>query len=181
MDKSLIEQYIEEMRQMSKRAMPTNQALPPESSLPTPPPDSAPLKPNGSEPPPSYSGQGYLVVNVTSVRGLYPVEGAKITVFSGSLDDKTVLFTDYTNQSGKTILFTLPAPPASLAQESENDILPYSYYNILTEADGFVPTVNYNVAIFDGITSLQSVNMLPKTPQNEGDTTVVDEKNNYNL
>ncbi|MBO7217607.1 MAG: hypothetical protein J6V50_02800, partial [Clostridia bacterium] len=84
-------------------------------------------------------------------------------------------------QSGKTELFALPAPPRSLAEDKENVKPTYATYNILTEADGFLPTLNMAAAVFDGVTSIQNVNLIPKTPYNEFDQNVFTENNNYDL
>ena len=86
-----------------------------------------------------------------------------------------------TDQSGKTELFTLSAPPRSLAEDSENREPTYAEYNILTEADGFLPTINMGAAVFDGLTSIQNVNLIPKTPYNENDSNIFTEENNYDL
>ena len=45
----------------------------------------------------------------------------------------------------------------------------------------FLPTINLGAAVFDGVTSIQNVNLIPKTPYNENDRNVFDEENNYDL
>ena len=163
MDKTEFERYIEEMRAMSKKAIPTVAAPPPVT-----------VEEN-------MGGRGYLLVNVTSVRELYPVQNAKVTVFRGEPDNMEKLGEATTDQSGKTELFALPAPPRSLAEDKENVKPTYATYNILTEADGFLPTLNMAAAVFDGVTSIQNVNLIPKTPYNEFDQNVFTENNNYDL
>ena len=171
MDKTEFDRYIEEMRAMNKRAtIPEETVLPAVSETVTP-----------EEAPEDMSGTGYLLVNVTSVRELYPVQNARVTVFKGSTEDMRKLAESVTDQSGKTELFTLSAPPRSLAEDSENREPTYAEYNILTEADGFLPTINMGAAVFDGVTSIQNVNLIPKTPYNENDSNIFTEENNYDL
>lgn len=171
MDKTEFDRYIEEMKAMSRKS-----TFPEETVLPT-----ISETENSEETPDDMNGMGYLLVNVTSVRELYPVENAKVTVFKGSIEDMRKIAELVTNQSGKTELFPLPAPPRALAEDSSNQKPTYAEYNILTEADGFLPTINMGAAVFDGVTSIQNVNLIPKTAYNENDSNVFDEENNYDL
>ncbi len=173
MDKSEFQKYIDEMKKMSKKAMLSKEAALPVAA----PPQTAEAEAITE----NLSGEGYILVNVTAVERLFPVENAKVTVFKGDVLSMERLDEDTTDQSGKTKLFSLPAPPISLAQNENNTKPVFSTYNILTEADGFLPTVNYNAAVFDGVTSIQNVNLIPKTSFNENDANVFDENNDYNL
>ncbi len=169
------EKYIDEMKKMSKKA-----ALPAEEYSPKAVTTAAEPKVNPSEDS-NMSGSGYILVNVTTIQELYPVQNARVTIFKGQLESLQRIDDDLTDQSGKTKSFRLPAPPLSLAQNSENTLPVYATYNILTEADGYLPTINYNAAVFDGVTSIQNVNLIPKTAFNENDTNIFDESNDYNL
>lgn len=169
MDNADFKKYIDEIKAMSRRAVPT--AAVPQSVTEAPPTENAP----------DMSGRGFLLVNVTSVRGLYPIENAKVTVFKGDVSSAQNIATSLTDESGKTELFSLAAPPIYLAQDSENTIPPFATYNILTESDGFLPTVNYNAAIFDKVTSIQNVNLIPRTSTNDGDSDIYYENNDYDL
>lgn len=166
MDKSQFDKYIEEMKRMSQRAKPAASELK--------------AVPAVAEPVQDMSGEGYMIVNVTSVRGLYPVARALVTLFRGDINDMEKVAEGYTDQSGKTELFPLPAPPASLAQDSASQIPPFATYNIVTRADGFIDTINYNAPVFDKVTSIQNVNLIPKTTMN-GDSVIIDEYDSYNL
>ncbi len=167
MDKSLFDKYIEEMKRMSQKATPHKEELR--------------TVPAVAEPAQNMSGEGYLLVNVTSVRGLYPVARALVTVFRGNIDDMEKITEGYTDESGKTGLFVLPAPPASLAQDSDSQIPPYATYNIVTRADGFIDTINYNAPVFDKVTSIQNVNLIPRTSMDGNGTVVIDEYDSYTL
>ena len=51
---------------------------------------------------------GGLLAVVTTVRNLYPVSNAKVTIFTGDYDNKNVIDSAFTDQSGRTKVFILP-------------------------------------------------------------------------
>lgn len=106
--------------------------------------------------------KGRLSANVTSVANIYPVRGARVTVFTGSPDSMTVLDSAVTDESGKTRDFLLDAPPKSLSMTSGAPALPYTLYNLLISADGFLDNIHLNIPVFSGIAAVQRSNMLPK-------------------
>ena len=106
--------------------------------------------------------KGRLSANVTSVANIYPVRGARVTVFTGSPDSMTVLDSAVTDESGKTRVFLLDAPPKSLSMSSGAPALPYTLYNLRVSADGFLDNIHLNIPVFSGITSVQRSDMLPK-------------------
>lgn len=173
MDKSVFEKYIEEMRRMQAKSAPIKTAAPP----PTPPKPITHTE-NGND----MQGEGYLVVNVTSVRGLYPIEGADVTVFTGEADSPTVVATATTDQSGKTPPIPLPAPSVEFSESPDPSERPFAYYNIRTVEDGFRENLNFNLAIFDKVTSLQTITLEPMTTEIEQNRPIViDEFENYGL
>ena len=106
--------------------------------------------------------KGRLSATVTSVANIYPVRGARVTVFTGSPDSMTVLDSAVTDESGKTRVFLLDAPPKSLSMTSGAPALPYTLYNLLISADGFLDNIHLNIPVFSGIASVQRSDMLPK-------------------
>ena len=171
MDKSIFEKYIREMRAMQAAATPStaeNQTAVTEVESQT-----------NSD---NMSGVGKLIVNVTSVRGLYPVEGARVTVFTGDADNMNVVAEVSTDRSGKTPEIELSAPSIRFSEAPEPGERPYAYYNIKTVADGFVDTFNYNAAVFDSVTSLLNVNLQPLTTGIDGNQPIImDGFENYTL
>ncbi len=158
LDKSIFKKYIEEMKAMKA------------SATPEPSPKTVPETYPNSE---NMEGRGELLVRATSVRGLYPVKNAKITVFTGDPQNMTVVAEGTTDQSGASPQFLLPAPVASLAESPDPATRPYALYNILTVADGFRDTYNYNAAVFDKVTSLQTVELIPLTDDPEFNRPIV--------
>lgn len=104
---------------------------------------------------------GRLVAIVTAISYLYPVPNAKVTIFTGPYEEMQVAATDTTNQSGRTAVFELYAPPRQLSMQSGSTEQPYSLYNMLIEAEGFVSNLHLNIPVFRGVTSLQRSNLLP--------------------
>ena len=106
------------------------------------------------------TGSGDLIVQVTIARGSVPIEGATATVTEGTRSGKeiAVLVTD---NSGRTRRLPLPAPSAELSQAPNGIARPYSVYHVLIEKEGYYPVQLLNIPIFDKITSIQPVSLLP--------------------
>lgn len=92
-----------------------------------------------------------------------PVEGAIVHVKpyyeSGGAGD--ILYSLRTDESGLTDSVLLPAPPRELSQAPEAPVLPYAEYNVTVFKDGYRITENIGVPVFDGISSVQTVNLIP--------------------
>lgn len=127
-------------------------------------------------------GTGGLMVNVTTLRGLYPVPRALVTVFSGERRDMQIVEMDTTDESGKSKIFRLKAPPrAESLQESDNKT-PYSSYNVSVRSDGFVEQIAMNVPIFSGVISMQSIDLVKNTVSGQNtEPQIIEGGNNYNL
>ncbi len=162
MDRELIEKYRREMLD-TYRARPissesTSAQVQSEFTVPEPEPIIQEATPVPQ--PETDQNAGRLIAIVTSLRSLYPVKGARVTVFTGSPDNKTVVATDVTDQSGRTGTFILPTPAKQLSLEAGSPILPYAQYNMLVEAEGYLDTLHLNIPVFSGVTSLQQSNLL---------------------
>lgn len=130
---------------------------------------------------PSAQQNGRLLGVVTSFNSLYPVENARVTVFSGEYENMQILDTDLTDLSGKTKVFTLPTPDKNLSMAPDLSQKPYASYNMLVEADGFLKNIHLNIPIFSGITSIQRSNLILDQDQNGNEPQVFDEGQKYNL
>jgi hypothetical protein len=166
MDKELMEKYLKEMMNTYNTVKPTMATA---TEIPKSEPQTAP-------------NVGQLIAIVTAVRSLYPVVGAKVTVFTGTVDSKNIIATAYTDQSGRTEAFILPTPSKQLSLNSQNTQIPYSLYNMLVEAEGYVDTLHLNIPIFSGVTSLQRSNLiLLETAGEDKSMRIFDEAQQYNL
>ena len=112
---------------------------------------------------------GFLSVNVKTANGALPLENALVTVYSSpppsrdnepSLKDTDVIFTLRTDESGKAERVALATKPIALSQ-TPNEEFPNLTYNILVTRDGYYDNTYLNVPIFEGITSIQEVFLIP--------------------
>lgn len=110
------------------------------------------------------SGEGRLVVRVYTAAGAIPLENATVVIRDSPEVGGAVVVSLITDRSGMTPQISLPAPPRSTAQQPGN-VKPYSSYGIDVLLPGYYTPVFENVPIYDGITSVQNVGMIP-LPEN---------------
>lgn len=114
--------------------------------------------------PSALTGEGYLIVHATTARGAIPLEGVQITLrnyepeFSSTAGD--VILTMTTDRSGNTERVSLPAPPKSQSLTSGNR-RPFAIYNLEAHLEGYRTQYYYALPIFDGITAVQPVDLVP--------------------
>lgn len=163
MDKDLIEKYKNEMLREYAKANPNQKAV---AAISTDVADK---------------GYGELVVNVTALRGLYPVKGAEVTVFKGQGDNITVIDSDITDPSGKTKHFKLPAPPAVNSGSAGHMGEVSNEYGISVKANGYGERIFLNISVFEGVTSLQRADLVPLSASGSKKAEITDEKTDFNL
>ena len=115
---------------------------------------------------------GYMIVRVTTARGAIPLEGATVIVsdyFPEDVKERgNAIYTLTTNSSGLTDKFALPAPPRELSQSPGNG-KSYQTYNIAVAKDGYYQQNYINAPVFEGITSIQSADMIPLSDNGQTD------------
>ena len=131
--------------------------------------------------PPQENQNGRLLGVVTSFNSLYPVENARVTVFTGEFEDMKVIDTDLTDNSGKTKVFTLPTPDKNLSMAPDLSQRPYAVYNMVVESDGFLKNIHLNIPVFSGITSIQRSDLIIDADQTGNEPQIFDEGQKYNL
>ena len=163
MAEKTIEDYKRALMQMHKRAQPAV---------------AQPLPWLGD---PEDSGRGTVIVVVTSGRGSVPVSQALVTV--SRTGERETLATLRTNESGQTTPLSLPAPKRILSESpAEQGESVFSLYDIAVTADGFVPERLHGVPVFDGVVSLQPMQLLTLSASGGGDTPISEiEPNPYEL
>ena len=116
---------------------------------------------------PNRDGVGYLLITVTTARGAIPLEGASVQIRDPQRDNADILFALTSDRDGKTPRIPLSAPSVTLSQSpsQSNSTLPYAFYTVEVMADGYHSLLFQNVAVFDGITSVQPAVMIP-LPEN---------------
>ncbi len=117
----------------------------------------------------SAEGLGHVIVKVTTARGAIPIENANVYLRDYSTDSEAkrgdILGSYKTDSSGATKRISLPTAPKSLSISPGNKAKAYKTYNIDVHSDGFYDQFYINVPIFDGITAIQSVDLIP-LPEN---------------
>ena len=131
------------------------------------------ISPRQSTAAPTPSGMGYVIVNVTTARGAIPLEDATVRIFNyeNNGDNGSLIVTRKTNSSGRTDRIPLPAPPRSSSLSPGNG-RSYSTYNIDAQYDGYYTQYYVNVPIFDGVTAIQNVDLVPVAENGRGGQTL---------
>ena len=101
---------------------------------------------------------GTLFFQVTGGQGAFPVPDAAVTI-TRALDDRLgISVTVTTDESGKTPPISLPAPSRTLSQSPNNGIV-FAAYQAKVSAPGYITTEIRDLPVFDGVTTIQPVNL----------------------
>jgi hypothetical protein len=117
------------------------------------------------------TGTGQLVFRVTTARGAIPLEGAQITVRPhqpepGDEGRGQTIAVLYSDRDGKTEPLALPTPPRSDSlTPTDSGVLPFATYDAEVYLPNYFAPEYTRIPIFDGITSIQSVDLIP-LPEN---------------
>ena len=103
-------------------------------------------------------GIGYITVNVRTAGGALPVEGALVTISAS--DSGTVIAVTLTDSAGTAEIIALPTPPRENSLVVDGGEVS-SFYTVDTDKDGFYHVVNANIPVFDGVTAIQQVLLVP--------------------
>ncbi len=107
-----------------------------------------------------FEGSGRLGVVVRTASGALPLENALVTVRSAGQSTGDGIASAITDRSGAVPYISLPAPSRYLS-ESPSASKPYATYNIEVTLAGYYANVYQNVPVFDGITSVQTAQLVP--------------------
>ena len=103
---------------------------------------------------------GVLTVRTESAFGAFPVKDATVS-FRRQMPDGAKLFAVLvTGEDGETEPREIPAPPVSNSLSPGGET-PYSLVNVEIYADGYYSVMLMGVPIYSGISSTQTVNMIP--------------------
>ncbi len=107
------------------------------------------------------SSYGRFGVRVFAASSAFPIKGAIVIVRSKrSVPPSTVAVLE-TDESGKTPMITLEAPPKALSLSPDTNGTPYSLYDAEISHIGFYTTVTRDIQIYPDTTSVLPVNMIP--------------------
>ena len=108
---------------------------------------------------------GFLEVVVRTVNGALPLEGALVSIYEYTQKDESaqrgaLLYSLETDENGRTPKIALPTKDKKLSQSYGNEN-PYATYNISVAKDGYYNSSYVNTPVFQGITSIQPVSLIP--------------------
>ena len=105
---------------------------------------------------------GRLLVSVTTTLGAIPLEGAQVLIFENGDDpnERNVLYSLRTDESGQTPRVLLPTKSGALS-ETPGTALPYLAYTVSVRKSGYYSAEETNVPIFEGVTSIQPMDLIP--------------------
>ena len=118
---------------------------------------------------------GTLIFQVTGGQGAFPVPNATVTLSKVLKDDFSLSITIRTDENGKTEPISLPAPDRKLSQSPNNGAV-YAAYDAKVTATGFLPTEIRNLPVFDGVTTIQPVNLTADFGQPPNAADKIDDK-----
>ena len=118
-------------------------------------------------------GEGYLTVRVTTARGAIPLDGATVTVTGNTGGNSGVIGVYSSGGDGLTDKIALPAPPRANS-ETPNGGVPFYTYNIEIVREGYFNQTYQNVPVFEGITAMQTAEMIPLPKNGKPDRASVD-------
>ena len=115
-------------------------------------------------------GMGYLIVRTSTAGGAIPLEGARVSVRNYDKDlglpRGDVIASVISGRDGNTPIIPLSAPPRSASQVPSNGgVTPFASYFVEVRLEGYFHQSYAGLVIFDGITSIQPVDMIP-LPEN---------------
>ena len=110
-----------------------------------------------------YTSEGYIIVNVVAANEALPIENARVSIKGNDDQNKDDEFLLFTNESGLTELIALRTPEKALSLTPGN-AAGYSSYNLSVSKDGYYTREFVHIPIFSGVTSLQRINLIAKTP-----------------
>lgn len=106
--------------------------------------------------------KGRLLIQVTTLVGARPIQGAKIAIYYTGEPEKEIMETT-TDESGQTEKLELDAP--SLAYSTQfSEPQPYSEYTIAVTAPGFEPVEVAGAEILPEVTAVQNIRMQEQEP-----------------
>jgi hypothetical protein len=115
-----------------------------------------------------FDSSGSLKVRTYTAGGALPLKNSVVRIMGVSEENVDSIYSLITDIDGVTKLVILPAPSALLSQTPGAILTPYALYNIEITAPGYYTKRIFNVAVFDGVESVQNVNMIP-LPTSESD------------
>lgn len=110
---------------------------------------------------------GSLRVRAYTAGGALPVKDAVVRITGAEEDNRMIAYSLVTDRDGQTESVVLPAPSINYSLSPDPGELPYSVYDVVITAPGYLTRRINGLTIFSGINSLQTVNMIPGSGEYE--------------
>ncbi len=107
---------------------------------------------------------GYIITEVRSRGEALPISDATVIVSGEENGEMKVLNVQNTDSSGSTLPFGIETPPKEESLIPDSPQKPFATVNIEIDKRGFLTQIFAEVPIFSGITTIQSVHLIPLTP-----------------
>ena len=105
---------------------------------------------------------GSISVRALTGGGALPVEGAVVRISSAMEENSGLEYSLLTDLDGVTRPLTLKAPPLELSLSPGQSEQAYSLYNLEISADGYYTKRIFDIPVFEGVSALQVIDMIPK-------------------
>ncbi len=156
MKNKTVNEYIEELKSMHKRAVPAVAQVF------------------------ASDGLGSLIVVVSGGNGYNPLSSAVVTVYDNETGE--VIDRVNTDESGKTRLISLPTVrKIESLSPSLNGQRVFTVYDIEVSSEDYITARRENVPVFDEEVSIQQFNLVWKYASDSQNPTTANEGNPYNL
>lgn len=106
---------------------------------------------------------GFLRVRVYTSKKMLPIKNARVEVSRMENGEKKIYANVLTDENGNTGDIQLPALPKEYSMSRMFDSSgekPYLVYDVMTEADNYKIDKKKKVSIFEGVVSIQSVELI---------------------
>ena len=107
---------------------------------------------------PTEEGFGSIIAVVSGGNQSIPLKNSTVTVYDSLNGDIIRVMT--TDESGKTPITELRAPSKIYSLDRQSTTIPYALYDVTAEAENYVTQSKRQVAVFDGIMSIQQFNLV---------------------
>lgn len=104
---------------------------------------------------------GSLRIRTYTAGGALPVKGATVRITGAGEDNRLISYSLITDRDGQTEVVTLPAPAVDYSLSPNPAELPYSVYDVVITAPGYLTKRINGLTVFSGINSVQLINMIP--------------------
>ena len=104
---------------------------------------------------------GSLRIRTYTAGGALPVKGATVRITGAGEDNRLISYSLLTDRDGQTDLVTLPAPSVDYSLSPDPAELPYSVYDVVITAPGYLTKRINGLSVFSGVNSVQLINMIP--------------------